>query len=656
MQIINMLDSWWAWGAFALIPPTVIVALYFLKLRREPLEVPSTFLWTRSIEDLRVNSLWQRMRQSLLLFLQLLLLAIVALALLRPYWEGGKLEQDRYIFLVDNSASMNATDVVPTRLDEAKRRVAQLLDEMESGSKAMIISFSDVAQVEQSFTDNMQELRRALEAIRPTNHSTSLDEALRLAAGLANPNTSIEVASTQLAEALPAKLYIMSDGRFADVRGFSLGNLKPEFVPIGTPDAANIGIVAFSTGRGESHPEQLQAFARLENHSPQPATVGLELYLDGQLLDARQTKIAAGESASEAFALGSIDRGQLRLAITTPDVFLADNQAWAVINPSRRARVLFITAGNEPLQRALTVPSAQQWAEVTQETPAVLKTADYKKQAAAGAFDLIIYDRCRPEQMPQANTWFIGMLPPTSEWSGSDLVVRPQIIDTDRSHPITQGIELGDVDISEGWPLKVPPGGTRLIDSNKGTLMAICPREGFEDAVLGVDFLTADKEGEAIVNTNWPIKLSFPVFVSNVLQYFGRNQQASAGANYRPGQTVTLRSESAAPLTVKTPAGSVITVPRSRQNTFNFAQTEQLGVYEVREGGKTTQQFAVNLFDPKESEVAARTEGTVKIGYVEVKPEARWEPARRETWKFLLVVALAVLLFEWYIYNRRVYL
>ncbi|HEV2969022.1 MAG TPA: BatA domain-containing protein, partial [Pirellulales bacterium] len=84
MQFINMLPSWWAWGAFAAVPPAIVVALYFLKLKREPLEVPSTFLWTRSIEDLRVNSLWQRMRQSLLLFLQLLLLAIVALALLRP--------------------------------------------------------------------------------------------------------------------------------------------------------------------------------------------------------------------------------------------------------------------------------------------------------------------------------------------------------------------------------------------------------------------------------------------------------------------------------------------------------------------------------------------------------------------------------------------
>jgi hypothetical protein len=374
------------------------------------------------------------------------------------------------------------------------------------------------------------------------------------------------------------------------------------------------------------------------------------------LIDARETKIAAGESASDAFDLGSVDRGVLRLAITTPDPFMADNQAWAVINPSRRARVLLVTAGNEPLERALTVPSAQQWAEVTKEFPSVLKTPDYAKQAASGAFDLIIYDRCRPEQMPQANTWFIGALPPAPDWSGSDPVARPQIIDTDRSHPIMQGIELGDVDISEGRPMKAPPGGTKLIDSNKGTLMAIAPREGFEDAVLGIDFIAAGENGEAVVNSNWPIKLSFPVFVSNVLQYFGRNQQAAAGAGVHPSQPIALKSESAGGISVKTPGGAIIDIPRSRQNTFNFAQTEQLGVYEVREGGKVTQKFVVNLFDPRESDISARTERAVKIGYVEVKPANRWQPARRELWKFLLIAALAVLLFEWYIYNRRVYL
>ena len=62
----------------------------FLKLRRQPLEVPSTYLWKRSIEDMHVNSLWQRLRQNLLLFLQLLLVALAMLALMRPGWEGSE--------------------------------------------------------------------------------------------------------------------------------------------------------------------------------------------------------------------------------------------------------------------------------------------------------------------------------------------------------------------------------------------------------------------------------------------------------------------------------------------------------------------------------------------------------------------------------------
>ncbi len=91
--------------------PRRSIALYFLKLKRQPLEVPSTYLWRKSIEDLHVNSLWQKLRQSLLLWLQLLLLALLMLALVRPHWTGRQLSGGRYIFLVDNSASMGATDV-----------------------------------------------------------------------------------------------------------------------------------------------------------------------------------------------------------------------------------------------------------------------------------------------------------------------------------------------------------------------------------------------------------------------------------------------------------------------------------------------------------------------------------------------------------------
>src|SRR5947209_4999106 len=54
----HALLPWWA-GLALLLVPLLIALLYFLKLKRKPLQVPSTFLWKKSIEDLHVNSLFQ---------------------------------------------------------------------------------------------------------------------------------------------------------------------------------------------------------------------------------------------------------------------------------------------------------------------------------------------------------------------------------------------------------------------------------------------------------------------------------------------------------------------------------------------------------------------------------------------------------------------
>src|ERR1700733_6813626 len=68
-------------GAIAI--PALLI-LYFLKLRRREMAVPSTFLWKKSIQDLQVNSPFQKLRRNLLLLLQLLLLILLLLSLARP--------------------------------------------------------------------------------------------------------------------------------------------------------------------------------------------------------------------------------------------------------------------------------------------------------------------------------------------------------------------------------------------------------------------------------------------------------------------------------------------------------------------------------------------------------------------------------------------
>ncbi len=656
--------AWWQWLILASVP-LAIVLLYFLKLKRQPLEVPSTYLWHRTIEDLHVNTIWQRLRQSLLLFLQLLLILLVILACLRPGWEGANLTGDRFIFLVDTSASMSATDEKPTRLEVAKKRIGELIDQMKSHDVAMILSFSDTAQVEQSFTDSRNVLRRKLAGIQPTNRTSDLTEALRAAAGLANPGRTSQAEDTNdipAADPLPATLYIFSDGGFSAVPDFSLGNLEPVYVSIGVEQPENIGIVAFTTERNPERPDQTQAFARIENYGSADATVEAALYLHGELRDADSVNVPQGGSAGVQFALpdvelGSIEDGALKLEIKHTDDLPLDNVAYAAMNAPRRARVLVVTPRNDALSLALRTDEMAKLAEVSFVEPAILETQAYADEAAAAAYDLVVYDQCVPKQMPQANTLLIGNVPPIPAWTGGDKQGPPIIIDTDRVHPLMQLIEMGNVKIVESIPVKGPAGSTVLIDSDIGSLFSIGPREGFEDAVLGFEIFGRDQQGQTVVNTDWHIRRSFPVFVMNVVKYLGGTRTGAATASVQPGQPIMLRTTlPVRSVEVQSPGGLRTHVSSDSPNTFVFSRTDELGLYGVREGnaGKVSQQFAVNLFDSRESDLTPRDK--LEIGHEEVQRKSGWEPARKELWKWLLLFGLVVLIFEWYVYNRRVYL
>lgn len=667
----NMLAGW-QWLILAAIPP-LIVLLYFLKLRRQPVEVPSTYLWTRTIEDLHVNSIWQRLRQNLLLFLQLLLLLLIILACLRPGWQGTALVGNRFIFLVDASASMSATDVRPTRLDAAKEKIVAMIDQMKSGDAAMVISFSNNAKVEQPFTDNRRLLRERVNQIAPTNRTSDLSEALRAAAGLANPGrtSQSETNEAQVADAMPSTLYILSDGGFAKVPDFSLGNLEPQYLKVGEDRPRNVAIAAFSVGRNPDRPTQQQAFGRLENFGPDPVSVEVTLHRDARLIDATKIDLPAAEfstdpatqntacapgAAGVEFDLGQLDEGLLKLEIVQADALDVDNVAYAALQTPRRAKVLLITSGNEALRLAMLTDEAQKISELSLAEPSVLETKAFADEAAQGQYDLIIFDRCAPQKMPASNTLFIDAKPPSDDWEFGKRQGNPGIIDTDRAHPLLQLVEFGNVHISNGHKLKPPPGGSVLIDSVIGPLMAIAPRGGYEDAVLGFAIIETNEQGEKLVNSDWFVRLSFPVFCKNVLEYLGGNAGAPTLPSIQPGTPMILRAQTpVARITVTTPSGQKIDLSRENQGSFVFATTNELGIYDVLEGtaNQTSQRFAVNLFSSRESDLHPAEK--VTLGYEAVPGVAGVERSRKELWKWLLIGGLGVLIFEWYVYNRRVY-
>src|SRR5207253_5287397 len=83
----------------------IILALYLLKLRRPVAPVASLHLWGSLTRDREANTLWQRLRVSLLLLLQLLALVVLILALARPWVPSSEPVGQHVIVVVDVSAS-----------------------------------------------------------------------------------------------------------------------------------------------------------------------------------------------------------------------------------------------------------------------------------------------------------------------------------------------------------------------------------------------------------------------------------------------------------------------------------------------------------------------------------------------------------------------
>ena len=657
---------WYGWTVLGLVPPLIFL-LYFLKLRRSPVEVPSTYLWTRTIEDMHVNSIWQRLRNSILMLLQLLLALLLLLACLQPGCDGTDVIGERFIFLIDQSASMSATDTQSgqSRLEFAKNEIRNTIDSMDDSASAMLISFSNESDVVQSYTKNKSLLKRKLAGIKQTQRSSDMSEALNAASGLANPGrTSDRESSTdiQVADALAAKMFIFSDGGVADVPEFSLGNLEAEYRPIGSVDIPkNIGITVFSVSQDIDSESGVQAFARIQNSDDEDHVVSVSIYADGEILEADDSvEVPKENSTVLSFDLTPLLQDfdgpiEVEVRIEDEDVYMQDNVAYGVIEPPRKVKALVITESNKFLRLALGTDRVKKLADITFEPPSFLQSQDYKNADSFGTYDLILYDGCVPDRMPQSNTLFFGACPPDDSWSFGEKQFPTLIIDTVDTHPLLNSVSLSTVTIVEGTPITGPKGTINLVDTTYGSIMAIAARAGFQDLVIGFSLLDFDEAGQAMINSDWPNKLSFPLFIQNSLTWLGGGNQFAASSGTQPGDLVRFRTRTASTAaTVRSPQGKSTQLRPRNDKTYVFAAAESVGTYSVEAEGVegVDQLLPVNLFDSRESNLVVESE--LNIGYEEIAGKITSVPARKEYWPWVIFVALLVLVLEWYIYNQRV--
>ena len=619
---------------------------------------------------MHVNSLWQKLRKNLLLLLQLLAVLLLMLSCLRPGCDGEELAGERFIFVIDQSASMSATDTETgiTRLEEAKRQVNGLIDQMKSSDNAMIISFSDNSIPVQSYTASKGILKTKVKSIQQTQRSSDMNEALLAASGLANPGRTSDRTSeidVQVAEALPATIYIFSDGAVKEVPKFSLGNLTPEYRPIGLQLAEpppNIGITSFAINDQLEGNGQVQVFARIYNSGLEDKTVGLSLFVGDELADAREVTVGGVGFLPINFDLSNFLPGlesaeKIKLQIDEKDFYMLDNNAYCVLNPPKQANILVVTDSNEYLEFAMSTSAVSKLANVEFENREFLKDNTYKERSTLGLYDLVIFDQCAPETMPLCNTVFFGQLPPGDKWEKLEELETAPIIDFSTADPVMYDVNMGNVNVLSSLVFKGPQGSIPLIESSKGTIMMVGPREGFEDLVVGFSLVAYAEDGDININTDWPKSPSFPFFIQNVVYHLAGATRLNASRNISPGQSVKLKL--AIPddqIAVTAPNGKKTTVKARPDSSFVFGQSDQTGIYQVSAEGETEaeQLFAVNLLDSLESNLQVREE--LNLGYEKIEATISSIPARKEFWTWIVLLVLFIITIEWYIYNRRVFI
>jgi Ca-activated chloride channel family protein len=665
-----------------------VIAMYLLKLRRDEAVVPSTLLWTRLVADVEANAPWQKLRRSLLLLLQLLLVVILAILAARPFVERPAGLARDIVLVLDTSASMGATDVVPDRMTAAKLAATDALRDLPTGGKVSVIAAGRSARIVVNESTDLGRVRQAIDGVTVSQGTGDLGDALELASKLAARS-----GDAQVLVATDAALATDPTGRVA---------ARVKVLPVGR-DRKNQAIIALAVKTSPSAVSR-SVFVSVANVDLELTTRRLELWGDGSLLEVRDVTLEPQARAN--VIVDDIPRNvrtlEVRLVgsdpavVTAPDQLAVDDRAWAVIPPDRTRLVLVVGEGDPYLETALThLPDVELFAVEPNEYGPKTQRQDGRP------WDLVIFEGFLPATLPRAP--ILAIAPPRTSDLGqvAGRLANPGIGSLDPDEPVLRFVDLSTTHIAEASRLTTPDWARTIIPGPRGApLLYAGTRDGLPSAVLAFEPRRSDL----------PLQVAFPILLANLTGELLGSTTAPTEA-VEPGTPVELAVPTGAiGVTVTGPDGNATElVPGpSGGSAVTFAATDLIGVYTVTpipdpeasaapsgsagngsspspvagpsatvspqtsagaSGGPPPEdpmapvRFAVDLFDVDESTIApgsaARIEalgttatGSPAPGNGSGQPTTERPTTRDELWVPIVLLVLTFLCVEWALYHR----
>jgi len=582
----------------------LIILMYMLKQQHEEMEISSLYLWKKVLAQSEVKKPWQKLKNNILMLMQLMAAFLIIMALSNPFLTRGKALGGNIVIVIDRSGSMNAYHEGSTRLDIAKSMAKKAIGESDNTSVFTLISIDKTANVEFSGVTDKYQAIRAVEGLEKTNMSGSVKEHLSL----------IKAVYRQFES---ANVLIYTDEEVA------LEDMSGEVIALGGY-GSNVGIGHISYSQDS---EGYTALVRVENTSQEPEKRELALYGEDKLLELMDVELAPGESSSILFE--NIDRGYKYLwaELTEEDALQEDNRAFLVPESTEPKSVLLFSEKNIFLEKALS----------SIEGLEVYKTDDV--DITAEGYDLYIFDGITPTKLPDdGSLFFINPDEDNPYFKPGETIEggRADVI----SHDLSKNIDGFSFYIGKMRTLEKPYWADALIQVGKNTVAGAGIYGGKKIAYTAFD----------IHDSDFPLDASFPIFMYNMAAYL-TDMEEQGKSYYFSGETIPLNFVSHIQEAVmENPDGNETSISEELLD-YGYDNTNSIGIYKLsykKDENAGERVFAVNF--PREEGINAF--------------QGQWEGERKEGNRRgyslmglnlqapIIIFVLLLLAAEWMVYIR----
>ncbi len=595
----------------------LLVALHLLRPRRRRVLLSTIAVWQAVLREREGGQGFRRLLRNLSLLLLLVSALTLGLALGGPQWLTSAAHEADIVLVLDVSSSMKTRSKLgTTRFDQALAESSAIVDRLPRNGRALVMTSGRRAQLRSGFETDRAALRRVLAQIRPGDEVGRPRDALALALSLVRGSND-------------GRIYFLTDGAFdADV---DPGSPQVVLRVVGG-NARNVAITRFDLRQEPGREDRFQVLLAVRNYTDTPVAVPAAVSLNGNALFARTLQLVAQDEQTLVLPIVGSAFGQALAKIESDDDLAADNVAYAAVTPPQPLRVLLVGPGNFYLESVL----------------AALPDTEVNKREAVGrediaqlarSHDLVVLDRIPAPELPPGNFLLVDTIAPELPFSDAGRVTRPRIVGSGSS-PLMRNVDLAAVRIDEARRVAVDKrdaGMQRLFWSAETDLALALIDENRRLVYLGFD----------LAASNFARQAAFPLFVSQSIEWLRPRTAERLAHHVAAGSDLSLyvpAGETQA--VVRGPAGTEQAL-EAIDGAVRFDATGTAGFYRYT-AGNMTRFFAVSLLDARESDVNRRQSPG--------KQPDRSEAASSSTqallplWPYLLVLALALLTLEWFVW------